>query len=122
MKKLSMLTLATFFTFFTYAQSWNLVGNSNATATSYLGTSNNFDLVFKRNAVISGRITDGTARNTSFGIYSYSVITTGTYNTTYGYNSSVGITTGGNNTSSIGTQSLKVNSTGSWNTGVGRGA
>jgi hypothetical protein len=79
-------------------------------------------LAFKRNAVILGRITDGTARNTSFASNSHCGITTGTYNNAHGYNSSDGITTGGNNTSSIGTQSLRVNSTGSWNTGVGRGA
>jgi hypothetical protein len=95
MKKATVLTLATLLTFFTYAQSWNLVGNANATATSYLGTSNNFDLAFKRNAVISGRITDGTARNTSFASNSHCGITTGTYNTAHGYNSSDGITTGG---------------------------
>jgi trimeric autotransporter adhesin len=63
MKKASMLTLATLLTFFTYAQSWNLVGNANATATSYLGTSNNFNLVFKANNVEGFRLAaaDGVA-------------------------------------------------------------
>jgi trimeric autotransporter adhesin len=120
MKKASMLTLATFFTFFTYAQSWNLVGNANATATSYLGTSNNFDLVFKRNAVIAGRMTDATTRNTSFGVSSLSVNTAGVYNTTMGYNAGLSNTTGSNNTS-MGANSFVQNTTGNLNTAIGRG-
>ncbi|MEQ1555149.1 MAG: hypothetical protein ABL929_13270, partial [Ferruginibacter sp.] len=121
MKKIYLGLIATFLFLFSYAQSWNLVGNSNATATSYFGTSNNFDLVFKRNGIISGRITDIITRNTSFGSNTLSVITTGIYNSAFGYNSSALITTGSQN-ASLGAQSLMENTIGNWNTGIGRGA
>jgi trimeric autotransporter adhesin len=100
---------------------WDLSGNANATAASFLGTpaGTDIDLVFKRNGIQAGRI-DATKTNTSFGLYSHQAITTGSGNTALGHTSSYSLTTGAANTS-IGYVSLRDNTTGVWNTALGHG-
>jgi len=95
-----------------YTGCWTLLGNAGTTAgTNFVGTTDNIDLVFKRNATEAGRIGNN---NTSFGIgalfsnvgndnsafggQSSQSITTGNENTTYGLASGFSITTGSNNT------------------------
>ncbi|WP_060873507.1 hypothetical protein [Myroides odoratus] len=78
--------------------SWNLEGNQ-LTATDFIGSTNNVDVVFKRNNIIAGAITSS---NTSFGYESL-------LNTTSGYNNVA-----------VGGGALKVNTTGASNIAIGR--
>ena len=81
---------------------WLLGGNSGTNSTTdFLGTSDNTDLVFRRNSALSGLIG---ADNTSFGNSSLSSLTTGFSNTAFG------------------ALSLQANSGGFGNVGVGFGA
>jgi trimeric autotransporter adhesin len=125
MKKASMLTLATLFTFFTYAQSWNLVGNTNATATSFIGTTNAQNLVFKINNVERLRISNigrflstGLTTSLFFGSNSGNESSTGVDNVGIGNNSLLSNTTGYNNTV-VGAFALKLNTVGRDNTAIG---
>ncbi|MBF4494766.1 tail fiber domain-containing protein [Flavobacterium sp. JLP] len=93
--------------------SWNINGNTGTTAgTNFIGTTDDQDLVFKRNGFESGRIG---LLNTSFG-YNSSVANTGKYAVAFGINALE------NNTGSycvgIGYNVLKVN-TASNNIAVG---
>ncbi len=77
---------------------WHLTGNAGTTATTnFLGTTDNVDLVFKRNNLVAGVL--------------------GSTNTSYGYQSLVATTTTSNNTA-IGVSALSAN-TGSNNVGIG---
>jgi trimeric autotransporter adhesin len=115
--------------------SWDLNGNANATATSFLGTplGIDIDLVFMRNGISAGRITSPlSSANTSFGLNA-NPNSTGTKNTTIGLsslqnnitgisNTAIGVSslqnnTSGSNNTSIGVQSLQNNTIGIWNSG-----
>jgi len=94
------------------ALAWNISGNTGtSSATNYLGTADNQDLIFKRNNVQAGLLT---TTNTSFGVSSIppavtgsgntalgnnslSTVTSGVRNVGIGLNTGRGITTGGNN-------------------------
>ncbi|NOT37863.1 MAG: hypothetical protein HOP11_10840 [Saprospiraceae bacterium] len=79
---------------------WSLKGNS-IVATDFIGTTNDVDLIFKRNSVRTGLI--------------------GTSNTAIGAKSLLGNTTGNNNTA-IGVNSLFKNTTGFYNIAIGNSA
>jgi trimeric autotransporter adhesin len=132
---------------------WKLIGNAatipgTAAGQNFIGTTDNQDVVFGRNATTAGRISsvntsfgngsnvnnNGTD-NSSFGVNTLNAITTGYRNTAIGFralevnttgvqNTAVGdrsllITTTGSNNTSIGHQAMERNTTGSNNTGVG---
>lgn len=58
--KMKFLSLALLASSFTFAQSWNLTGNSGTnSSTNFLGTTDNQPLVFKTNNIEKLRITEG---------------------------------------------------------------
>ena len=118
---------------------WGLTGNAATTpGTNFIGTTDNNDVVFKRNGLISGLINSNLGNN-SFGVnalkdnttgYSNTAIgnSAGTANTTGNYNSFIGASAGAANTTGIqnnfiGANAGSSNTTGSFNsfTGVGAG-
>jgi hypothetical protein len=97
---------------------WSLTGNSGTTAgTNFIGTTDNQDLVFKRNGNISGRIG---ITNTSFGDSTLKSITSGTNNTAFGFSVLKTITTTSGNTG-FGYNALSA-TTGTNNTSLGLSA
>lgn len=95
---------------------WNLVGNAGTNpATNFLGTTNNQDLVFRRNNVLSGRLSTS---NTAFGVSSLEANTGGFFNTAFGVNTLQVNTIGSDNTA-IGLRALSNNTTGTANASVG---
>ncbi len=94
---------------------WSINGNAGTTSTNFIGTSDNKDVVFKRNNTISGRI--GTD-NTSLGFGSLYSNLSGTNNTANGKNSLYFNTSGIKNTA-IGESALYHNTAGGHNTSVG---
>jgi trimeric autotransporter adhesin len=114
---------------------WGLTGNAGTIpGTNFIGTTDDKDLVFKRNGIVSGLI-NSSLGNASFGLGALKLNTTGSSNTALGdyagqsntagsYNSFVGAYAGTNNTvgsnnSFIGVQSGQANTTGSENSFVG---
>jgi len=114
--------------------SWSLIGNAGTTAgTNFHGTTDNIDVVFKRNNLAAGRI--GTT-NTSYGNEALAGVTTGTNHTAYGNGAAKAVTTATNNIAigylalnkatsgsdnlAIGNQALENNLTGTANTAIGR--
>lgn len=97
---------------------WSLIGNSGtSSATNFLGTTDNVDLIFRRNNLRAGRL--GTD-NTSLGLNSLNPATTGTRNTAIGANVLNANTTGTRNTA-IGENTLFSNTTGGENVAMGAG-
>jgi len=107
---------------------WKLLGNANTTPSlvvnhtsdplsNYLGTSDDQDLVFRRNKIKAGQLS---ATNTAFGVGTLSPVTsiTGSNNVAIGTNA-LNRTTSGNLNVSIGVSSLQNNTTGKYNVGVG---
>lgn len=102
----------------TAANSWNTTGNSSTTAgTNFIGTTDNTDVVLKRNNIVSGFIG---STNTAFGNSGLSLAATGTGNTAIGSNALTAVTTGGGNTA-IGYNTLSKN-TAPYNTAIGNTA
>lgn len=95
---------------------WYTKGNS-ADTSYFLGTTNDIDLVFKRNSIPAGRV-NVNLLNTSLGYYTLYSNTTGAGNTALGFVALSANTTGDANTG-IGSQALYLNTTGSDNTGIG---
>lgn len=97
--------------------SWLLSGNANTNATiNFLGTTDNADLVFKRNNIVSGKLT---TTNTSFGVDALSGNSvTGTNNVALGTNA-LRQATSGNSNAAIGFGALESNTVGMQNTAVG---
>lgn len=139
--KVSKYCIFQLFLFFFFsasnAQTWNLIGNSGTnSSTDFVGTSDNVDLIFKRNNKISGQIKNYI---TSFG-YQTSISGGGTYNSVFGANSMT-YATGGYNTvvggnsypgtqsfptlgsfnCVLGNSSLQNNTSGNGNVAIGRG-
>lgn len=113
------------------ANNWGTSGN-NATATNFIGTTNNNDLIFKRNGVLSGTIgttntafghnvllanTTGT-NNTSIGVNALKSNTIGRFNTAHGFSALSNCSTGDSNTA-FGVDAMFFNQTGDNNTAVG---
>lgn len=112
---------------------WSLSGNSGTNpASNFIGTTDDKDLVLKRNNLVAGKIslsnisfglsslasnTTGYG-NTAIGNYTLLSNTTGFGNTTLGDTSLANTTTGSNNTAS-GIFALNGNTTGSRNTAIG---
>lgn len=97
---------------------WMLTGNS-ATDTSYhfMGTTDDVDVVFKRNNLRSGMLS---SLNTSFGVQSLKA-TQGDYNTAIGRQALTANTTGNRNTA-LGNNALLRNTAGYRNTALGHNA
>lgn len=109
---------------------WSLTGNTGTSAvTNFIGTTDDTDIVFKRNNVRAGIIgnpvgatsTTLNVKNTSFGANSLLNPSTGYRNTAIGTNAMTGNTSGSRNVA-IGESSLTSNTTGIENTAVGVGA
>lgn len=105
---------------------WSLTGNNGTNATTnFFGTTDDIDIVFKRNNIRAGFIgnpnTGSGNKNTSFGANSLNAAGTGIRNTAIGSNVMPSNTTGQLNVS-VGDQSMFLNQGGSTNTAIGVGA
>ena len=114
-------------------QSWSLIGNAGTSASiNFIGTSDDVDLVFKRNNIISGKIDN--SGNASFGTSALSINTSGNnsafgdrslFSNTSGYaNNGFGLgslisNSTGNSNVAFGNFALQTNQTGNDNTGIG---
>lgn len=99
-------------------KSWNLTGNANTDATTnFIGTTDNKDLVFKRNNAKAGSIE---FTNISFGNFAANLNSSGTRNTAIGALSSFS-NVGGSNNVGVGYNTLSMH-TGSESTAVGANA
>ena len=96
-------------------KAWQLNGNTVNATTDFMGSTNDADVIFKRNNLRAGRIG---ANNTSFGVNALNPASTGSLNTAYGTSSLHSNTTGSQNTAS-GAFSLSSNTTGNNNTASG---
>ena len=96
-------------------KAWQLNGNTVNATTDFMGSTNNADVIFKRNNVRAGRIGE---TNTSFGVYALNPASTGNQNTAFGNSSLRFNTTGIQNTAS-GDASLSSNTEGYQNTASG---
>lgn len=95
---------------------WSLTGNSGmVNGVNFIGTSDNVDVIFKRNNIVSGVLN---TTNTIFGVNSLTANTIGLNNTAVGTNNLISNTTGSMNTA-IGSDVLSSNKTGIQNTGYG---
>lgn len=115
---------------------WGLSGNV-ATATSFIGTTNNLPLNFRINNVNAGRILNDNVSlgyeslnsmsmtsaygNVGIGTNALKQNLTGNYNLALGYSAAHSNTTGTANVA-VGSQTLLNNNTGSYNTAVGKNA
>ena len=96
-------------------KNWALAGNTINATTDFMGSTNDADVIFKRNNVHAGRIG---IENTSFGVNALNPASTGSQNTAFGNASLYYNTTGSQNTAS-GASSLSSNTTGDQNTASG---
>ena len=98
---------------------WGLKGNAGTdAATNFIGTTDDNDVIFKRNNVKSGRIG---LLNTSFGTDALNPLSTGINNTAIGRGALFSNTSGVQNTA-IGVNALSSNIDGCNNTAIGSGA
>lgn len=99
------------------SKDWKIDGNSNTNeASNFVGTTNDQDIIFKRNNVQSGWLDTS---HTSFGYNSLKPSTTGVHNTAFGQTTLYSNTTGHRNTA-IGSGTMTENKTGYQNTAMGR--
>ena len=96
-------------------KAWQLNGNTVNGTTDFMGSTNDADVIFKRNNLRAGRIG---IENTSFGVDALNPASTGTLNTASGTSSLHSNTTGSQNTAS-GASSLSSNTEGYQNTASG---
>jgi hypothetical protein len=98
---------------------WGLSGNSGITGSNFIGTTDNANVIFKRNNSVSGLL-DSAVHKTSFGVQSGNGSTgTGTDNTSFGYFSLKSVNNSGTGNTAFGSQSLQANTSGLNNTAVG---
>lgn len=113
---------------------WLLNGNANTNpSTNFIGTTDNNDLVFKRNNVVSGKLNSTNTsfgveallnssltaqRSVSIGVKALKNLTTGNDNVGVGYGALEANTTGLQNVA-IGSYSLSLNTSGSYNSAFG---
>lgn len=103
------------------AAGWSLSGNSGTNPTThFIGTTDDQDLVFKRNNIKAGALNFNLS-NTSFGIYSLNNITSGSGNSAFGRSVLEGNQTGVGNCG-FGAQVLFSNNSGSYNCSFGDSA
>lgn len=101
----------------TTANSWSTLGNNiTSVATQFIGTTNNFDVIFRRNNVRAGRLG---ITNTSFGVNALNPNSTGNFNSAFGVGSLQNNDTGFEN-SAFGYEALRDNTTGYYNAAFGR--
>ncbi len=94
--------------------SWSLTGNAVNAATNFIGSTNNANVIFKRDNTLAGSIAQF---NTSLGVNSLLSITTGTQNVAIGTNAlDSNIVSGGN--TAVGYDALQ-STTGDFNTAFG---
>ncbi|MGD0710406.1 MAG: tail fiber domain-containing protein [Bacteroidales bacterium] len=97
---------------------WGLTGNTGtSSATNFIGTIDDNDVVLKQNNVRAGLL-DDVYDNTSWGIDALNPAEKGTYNTAIGIQALQEDTLGELNTA-IGSQALWKNTTAGWNTAIG---
>lgn len=94
---------------------WKPTGNMGTRSTHFIGTTDDMDLVFRRNGALSGLLS---GNNTSFGVDALNPLNTGTNNVAMGLQALLQNTSGNRNTA-IGIRTLSNNTTGSQNTAVG---
>lgn len=109
--------------FSTDTTAWKITGNSNITASRFLGTLNDSALQFRVNNQPSGLV-DSISFNTSLGYgtlrnVDYAGGAQGKYNSAFGYGALDSVTTGQGNTA-VGSNALQENTTGNNNTAIGR--
>lgn len=98
------------------AQSWGLTGNSGTTpGTNFVGTTDNQNVILKRNNVQAGMLT---ASNTAFGTASIPITATGAGNMAFGTNALTTLTTGARNVA-VGLNTGRGITTGSANVAIG---
>lgn len=99
-------------------KAWSVTGNAGTNATTnFIGTTDNIDVVFKRNDMSAGLLNFDKS-NTSFGINSLQNDTTGNSSTAIGSYALRDNTTGNFNTA-VGTRAMIFNVTGSGNIAIG---
>jgi hypothetical protein len=98
---------------------WSITGNVLVSG-NFLGSTNDFNLEFKRNNIRAGLITSPGTQNTFYGLNA-GLVTTGLYNTFIGDSAGKANTTGLVN-SGFGVQALFSNTTGRDNVGFGSNA
>ena len=97
---------------------WTINGNAGTTSgTNFIGTTDDNDVVIKRNNIQSGLI-NNSLFNTSWGVRALNYAATGGANTALGYFSLYSNTTGGGNTAT-GHEALNANTTGGFNNATG---
>lgn len=115
------------------ANAWGLAGNSGTVpGTNFVGTSDNQDVVFKRNNVVSGRlaisntsfgvssfISNGGFSNAAFGVNTLTLNTSGFLNAAFG-SGALESNVDGHNNSGFGANTLRDNVDGFYNVAVGR--
>ncbi|MEQ1733426.1 MAG: tail fiber domain-containing protein [Bacteroidia bacterium] len=95
---------------------WNILGNAGTVvATNFMGTTDNVDVVFKRDNVRAGLLNGS---STSFGVGALNPASTGGFNTALGANSMLNNAAGAFNTA-VGVNSLIQNTAGVGNIAVG---
>ena len=101
------------------SKNWSLLGNSGTNSTNnFIGTTDNTDVVFKRNNTNAGLLHSS---NTAFGVSAFSNNTAGIDNTAIGQNTLL-TNTSGNSAVAVGQNALRGNTTGASNVAVGQGA
>jgi len=97
---------------------WGLTGNANTNpANNFIGTTDNADVIFKRNGVRAGLL-NSSGGNTSYGVGAINPASTGVSNTAIGHNSLYYNTSGNYNTAN-GFASIVSNTIGNSNTANG---
>jgi trimeric autotransporter adhesin len=96
---------------------WGLTGNTGTNPTSnFIGTTDNQDVIFKRNGIFAGKIATS---NTYFGhYYTYYMNSTGSNNAAFGA-AALALNETGNSNTAIGADALFSNTTGMENTASG---
>lgn len=97
------------------ATAWQLAGNTVNATTDFMGSTNDADVIFKRNNTRAGRIG---ANNVSLGINALNTATTGSWNAAVGGSALLSNTSGSSNTA-VGDDAARGNTTGGFNTVLG---
>ena len=101
---------------------WHNTGNAGTSSdTNFLGTTDDNDLIFKRNGVQAGWLNDigeNNQYNTAFGVNALPSKTTGANNTAVG-NQAISLNTTGDDNTAVGEEALSTNKGGSDNTAIG---
>jgi len=109
----------TIWTSLSASSGWSLTGNSGTNhITNFIGTTDDTNIVFKRNNIRSGLIGTNTI---SFGSNALNPSSTGVHNIALGFSSLAANTTGGYNIS-LGFGAMLKNTTGNFNTAMGNQA